>query len=109
LFGAFGGPGPVKFAAFLHLPVFTAYLVGAGQFFGGLAILVGLFTRIAAACLVVIMLGAIIIVHLSHGFDVSHGGIEYAFTQLLIVLALLITGPGEYSLAAKTPPALQRL
>jgi hypothetical protein len=32
LFGAFGGPGPQKFAAFLHLPVVIGYLVGLGQF-----------------------------------------------------------------------------
>ena len=32
LFGAFGGPGPQKFAAFLHLPVVVGHLVGLGQF-----------------------------------------------------------------------------
>jgi uncharacterized membrane protein YphA (DoxX/SURF4 family) len=35
LFGAFGGPGPQKFAAFLHLPVVVGYLVGLGQFAAG--------------------------------------------------------------------------
>ena len=109
LFGAFGGPGPAKFAAFIHAPVFVGYLVGMGQFLGAIGILLGVFTRIAAAAIAVIMLGAIYIVHLPHGFDISHGGLEYAFTLLLIALALIFTGPGEYSVAALLPPRMQRL
>ena len=85
------------------------YMVGIGQFFGGLAILLGIFTRIAAAGIAIIMLGAIYLVHLPHGFDVSRGGFEYAFTMLLIALALVFTGPGAYSLAAAMPSSLRRL
>lgn len=109
LFGAFGGPGPEKFAAFMHAPVILGYLVGLGEFFGGLGVLRGLFTRIAAAAIVIIMLGAIFLVHISHGFDIGKMGVEYALTQLLIALAILSAGPGAYSLAAKLPPSLQRL
>jgi putative oxidoreductase len=109
LFGAFGGPGPDPFAAFLHVPVTVAYLVGIGQFFGAIGILFGIFTRIAAAGIVVIMVGAIYLVHLPHGFDVSHGGIEFAFTMLLIALALVFTGPGKFSVAALMPERLQKL
>ena len=109
LFGTFGGPGPARFAAFLHVPVFVAYLVGIGQFFGAIGILFGMFTRIAAAGIAIIMLGAIYLVHLPHGFDVSHGGIEFAFTMLLIALALVFTGPGKFSVAALLPERLQKL
>src|SRR5437762_9398254 len=31
LFGAFGGPGPRGFAAYLHLPMMDGYLVGLAQ------------------------------------------------------------------------------
>jgi len=89
LFGAFGGPGPQKFAAFLHLPVVVGYLVGLAQFAGGLAILSGVLIRLGAACVIVVMLGAIFLVHLPHGFDVGKGGAEYAFMQLLIAIAPL--------------------
>lgn len=109
LFGAFGGPGPARFASVLHTPIFVAYLVGIGQFFGAIGILLGIFTRIAAAGIAIIMLGAIYLVHLPHGFDVSHGGIEFAFTMLLIALALVFTGPGKFSLAALMPERLQNL
>ena len=109
LFGAFGGPGPEKFAAFLHAPVLIGYLVGMGQFFGGLGMLLGVFTRIAAACITIIMLGAIFLVHLAHGFDIGHGGFEYVLTQLLIALAILLAGPGTLSLGPKLPPSLQKL
>ena len=71
--------------------------------------LLGLFTRIGAACLVVVMLGAIFLAHLPHGFDISKGGYEYALTQLLIALALLICGPGRYSVAAALPRGIRQL
>jgi len=109
LFGAFGGPGPVRFAAFMHAPAVIGYLVGLAQFCGGLAMSTGVFTRIGALALIVVMLGAIFLVHLPHGFDIGHGGLEYALTQLLIAVAVLLAGPGKYSLAARLPPGLRKL
>ncbi len=100
LFGAFGGPGPRGFAAFMHAPSVIGYLVGLAQFCGGLAILSGVLIRIGAACIIIVMLGAIFLVHLPHGFDIGKGGFEYALTQLLIAIALLITGAGAWSLTA---------
>ena len=109
LFGAFGGPGPQGFSAFMHMPVVVGYLVGLAQFAGGLAILSGVLIRLGAVCIVVVMLGAIFLVHLPHGFDIGKSGVEYALTQLLIALALLITGAGAYSLAAWLPTSLRKL
>jgi putative oxidoreductase len=109
LFGAFGAPGPQGFAGFMHAPVIVGYLVGLAQLAGGLAILTGLLIRVGAACVVIVMLGAIFLVHLAHGFDVSKGGMEYPLTQLLIALALLIAGGGAYSLSALLPEGLRKL
>jgi putative oxidoreductase len=109
LFGMFGGPGPVQFAAFMHMPTVVGYLVGLAQVAGAIAILTGILTRIGAACIVVVMLGAIFLVHLPHGFDINKGGIEYSLTQLLIALALLLAGAGRYSLAGWLPPSLRNL
>jgi putative oxidoreductase len=109
LFGAFGGPGPQGFSGFMQMPVVVGYLVGLAQFAGGLTILSGVLIRLGATCIIVVMLGAIFLVHLPHGFDIGKGGIEYALTQLLIAIALLIAGAGAYSLAPRLPAALRKL
>jgi putative oxidoreductase len=108
-FGVFGGPGPARFAAFTHMPLIAAYLVGLAQLAGGLAMLTGVLIRIGAVCIIIVMLGAIFLVHLPRGFDIGHGGMEYALTQLLVAFALLLTGPGAYSLARSLPTSLRRL
>src|ERR1700730_2166311 len=109
LFGAFAGPGPQQFATAHHMPIFVGYLVGLAQFGGSLAVLSGALFRVGAASIVVVMLGAIFLVHLPHGFDVSSGGFEYALTQLLLAIALLLTGSGAYSLASRLPAWFQKL
>jgi len=109
LFGAFGGPGPQNFAAFMHQPAVVGYLVGLAQFAGGLAILTGAFQRIGSACVIIVMMGAIFLVHLPHGFDIGKGGYEFALTVLLVALALLMTGPGDYSLKNILPSHLRKL
>lgn len=109
LFGAFGGPGPVAFASGMHAPAIVGYLVGLAQFGGGLAVLTGILTRVGAACVAVVMIGAILMVHLPHGYNIAKGGMEYALTQLLIALALLVAGAGDYSLNAFLPAGLRKL
>ena len=108
LFGYFGGPGPQTFAAHQHFPTIYGYLVGLAQFAGGLAILTGALLRIGAVCIVIVMIGAIYRVHLLHGFDVGKDGMEFALTELLLALALLLTGPGAYSLRGLLPGALKK-
>ena len=83
--------------------------MGLAQFAGGLAILTGVLIRIGAMCIIIVMLGAILLVHLPHGFDISKGGMEYALTQLLIAIALLITGAGSYSLTSQLPERWRKL
>jgi len=103
----FGGPGPQGFAAFMKMPVIAGYLVGLAQFAGGIAILIGAFLRVGAVCVIIVMLGAIFIVHYPHGYDINKGGLEYALTELLLSLGLLLAGPGKYSLAGILPAPLR--
>src|SRR5262249_43986235 len=98
LFGAFGGPGPHGFSQHSHLSLAVAYLVGLAQLGGGLAMLTGVLARLGAVFIIIVMLGAIFLVHLPKGFDITKGGFEYPLTQLLIAIAILIAGPGPYSL-----------
>ena len=109
LFGVLGGPGPANFAAFMHAPAAVGYLVGLAQFAGGLAILTGAFLRVGAVCGMIVMLGAIILVHLPHGFDIGRGGYEFALSELLLAFALLLSGPGAYSFRNVLPAPLRKL
>ena len=98
LFGAFGGPGLQGFSQFTHLPEAVAGLVGFAQLAGGVSLLTGILARLGALAIIPVMLGAIFMVHLPHGFDITKNGFEYTLTQLLIALAVLIRGAGPYSL-----------
>jgi uncharacterized membrane protein YphA (DoxX/SURF4 family) len=53
-----------------------------------MAILSGILFRLGAACLFIVMLGSIFLVHLPHGFDVSSAVAEYALTQLLLAYSV---------------------
>ena len=65
LFGAFDGPG---LSAVVGMMGPLGYLVSIGEFFGGLGLVVGFLSRFSAASIIVIMLGAIGMVHAKVGF-----------------------------------------
>lgn len=71
-------------------------LVGASELLGGLALVLGLLTRTAAAGLAIIMLGAVFTVHLPAGFYLPNG-YEFVLTLFAAAAALALTGPGRYS------------
>ncbi len=103
-FGGYGFSGTMGFfTETMHLPWAIAFLVIIAEFFGGLALLAGLLTRFSAASLGVIMLGAIVTVHLPHGFFMnwfgkqSGEGYEYHLLVIGIAAALLVTGAGRWS------------
>jgi putative oxidoreductase len=74
---------------------FIAYL----ELLGGLAILLGGFTRVFALLLACDMLGAIILVHGKNGFFAPKG-IELVFGYFGLALALVFLGAGAYSIDA---------
>ena len=76
---------------------FMALLAGSAEFFGGLALVLGLLTRPAAALSAFTMLVAIFSVHISHGLFMSNNGYEYALVLFAATLALAIQGAGRYS------------
>ena len=81
------------------LPGITGPLVSLLEFFGGIALVIGLFTRLTAIGLAAVMVGAIVLVHLAAGFFAPNG-IEFPLTLMAGALALALTGPGAYSVDA---------
>lgn len=94
--------GPAAFAKGLeHMkvpyPQASAYASGAAEFGGGLVLLTGAFTRLAALVVVGNMVVAIRQAHWKTGFY-GQGGFEFPAQLLGGALALLIAGPGAFSL-----------
>ncbi len=103
LFGAFGGyglEGTGQWMASIGLEpgYLMALMAGSAEFFGGLAILIGLLVRPAAAALAFAMLVAIFAVHIGNGLFMSNNGYEFALSLLAIAVSLLISGGGNLSL-----------
>ena len=81
------------------IPGITGPLTALVEFFGGLALMTGLLSRLAAIGLIIVMLGAIFIAHLSAGFFAPNG-YEFPLTLVAGLAAIALIGPGGYSLDA---------
>lgn len=110
LFGVWGGGGPAGTAAFFNqLGLTPAYplalLVGLSEFVGGLLLISGAFTVFAAAVLAITMVIAIWKVHFAYGFFLNWlntpgegHGYEFHLVLLAGLFALMLTGPGAFSI-----------
>ena len=100
LFGAFDGPG---LAGVVQTMGPLGYPVTIGEFFGGLGLVVGFLCRFSAASLIIIMIGAIGMVHGKNGFFLSDGGFEYNLALIGLLASILIVGPGRFSIGRFLP------
>jgi uncharacterized membrane protein YphA (DoxX/SURF4 family) len=73
--------------------------VAWGELLGGIALLLGFLSRLAAAGLIVIQAGAILTVTWVRGFAVTEGGYEYNLVLIAACLVLICLGSGPFSLA----------
>lgn len=101
LFGLFGGYGIEGTAGFMEsigipFPTVSATLAGATEFFGGLALIAGVFQRQLAVPLAFTMLVASFTAH--SGFGAANGGMEYPLTLAIVSAGLALTGAGRYRL-----------
>ncbi len=106
--GWFGGAGFTKslnaFTNGMHLPMGIALLVFAIEFLGGLGLIVGLLSRIAALGVGVEMAVAVQRIHFANGFFMNwYGnqkgeGFEYHILVIAMCLAILFRGSGRLSL-----------
>jgi putative oxidoreductase len=106
LFGAFGGAGlhaeAVYFStqAHLHPGTFFALVAGIIECFGGIAIGLGIFARLAAAAIVGDMIMAMITVTFAQGLTGDAAGMGYQLNIALAALAAVVMflGTGRFSL-----------
>jgi putative oxidoreductase len=106
MFGAFGGPG---LSGFVRMMGPLGYPVAVGEFFGGLGLVVGFLSRFSAASIILIMLGAIGMVHAKVGFFMNWTGkqpgegFEYHLLAIGVLLPILIAGPGRLAVGRFLP------
>ncbi|MBW4936117.1 DoxX family protein [Marinobacter sp. F4206] len=99
-FGGYGLEGTGQWMASIGLEpgYLMALLAGSAEFFGGLALALGLLTRPAAVVSAIAMLVAIFAVHIGNGLFMSNNGYEYALTLFVVSVALAIQGGGRFAL-----------
>jgi putative oxidoreductase len=102
-FGGYGFHGTMGFFTQMGMPAPVAFLVICTEFFGGLGLIFGLLTRIAALGIGVEMIGAIFMVHMPNGFFMNWAGnqkgegFEYHLLAIAMCAALLLRGAGAFS------------
>ncbi|MGE4369254.1 MAG: DoxX family protein [Burkholderiaceae bacterium] len=102
LFGWFGGYGLEGTGQWmdsigLSPGYLMALLAGSGEFFGGLALVVGLLVRPASAVLAVALVVAFFCVHIDLGLFFANNGYVFALALLAMAVSLLLSGAGRLS------------
>lgn len=107
VFGWFGGPGfsatVDSFRAHLGIPLVIAVLAILTEFIGSIGLILGFLGRLAAVCIIAVMVGAILLVHIDNGFFMNWTGMgkgegyEYHLLAIGVALPILAKGSGAYS------------
>ncbi|WKA58534.1 DoxX family protein [Planococcus shenhongbingii] len=105
LFGWFGGHGLAGTAGWMESlglkPGKTmALTAGLSELIGGLLLVIGFLTPLAALLIAGTMVMAIVKVHLPNGLWSTANGYEYNLVILAVVIGLALTGAGQYALDA---------
>lgn len=104
MFGGYGFSATLDFLSGMGIPKMIGFLIILGESFGALFLILGLIGRISAFGVLLIMLGAVLMVHLPNGFFMNwfgnQAGEGYEFHLLAIGLSLivLLNGSGKWSL-----------
>jgi len=84
----------------IPMPATLALIAMAAELGGGIALILGLLTRVAAALVFCNMLVAILTVHAGNGLFAKDGGYEYPLTLLMASVLFLAEGSRRYGIDA---------
>ncbi|MDA0708231.1 MAG: DoxX family protein [Proteobacteria bacterium] len=98
-------PGTVGYFESIGLPALAAYMTIFGELVGGTAIILGLYTRLAALLSLPILLGAVG-VHAGYGWVFSNQGGGWEFPLLLVILAISVAFQGNGLFALRKLPII---
>lgn len=103
LFGWFGGHGLAGTAGFFEsLDVYPgrawAFMAGLAETLGGLGLVLGFLTPIAATAIIGVMVMAVVKVHWQNGLWITNNGMEYTLVNMAIATVVGLAGPGAYAL-----------
>jgi putative oxidoreductase len=103
-FGGYGFSGTMGYFTHSGIPAPLAFLAIAAEFFGGIGLLAGFLSRVAAFGIVVNMVVAVLRVHLPMGFFMNWSGtqkgegFEYHLLAIAIGIAIMVKGAGSLSM-----------
>ena len=103
-YGGFGLDGTLQFFAGIGVPAAIALLVIASDFFGSVALALGLGGRLAAFGTLAVMLGAMLLVHGEYGFFINwYGlqqgeGVQFHLLAAAASVVIMLKGSGAWSL-----------
>jgi len=104
--GWFGGAGfasTMSYLGHMGIPAFFAFLVCIAEFLGGIGLILGFLTRIAAFAIAIEMFVALFLVHIHNGFFMNWAGnkagegFEFHLLAIAIAVTLLVRGAGAFS------------
>ena len=92
-------PGTAQFFASVGFPGWAAYPVVAAEIAGGILLVLGVYSRVVAAALIPLLIGAAS-VHIGNGwvFSSANGGWEYPVFLIVIAAVVALLGDGAYAL-----------
>lgn len=94
--------GTAHFFESVGVPGFVAYLTMIGEVAGGIALIIGLYTRVVALAVTPILLGAIATVHGHNGFFFNNpnGGWEYPAFWIIALVVQALLGDGAFAVGS---------
>jgi putative oxidoreductase len=108
VFGWFGGAGfsatVESFRSHLGIPLMFAVMAILAEFFGALGLIAGFLGRVASVCVIAVMVGAILLIHVDNGFFMNWTGAgrgegyEYHLLAIAVALPILAKGSGASSI-----------